>query len=185
MRGLNHPASTKRPLVNFTLKWNDKSPYKSNKTEDDNYTPLHSPREANGFSSCSRSSPHFMEKEVSIYSVCSSPPLFLILSQTEYILHHTILFLTILFNIILPLYLRQPSYHSFSAFDASSQNNICISLHTYQHRMCLPTKIILLIISCSLTLRRLMSYIYMEHPFVMFLDHTQRRSTVARTPLDE
>ena len=26
---------------------------------------------------------------------------------------------------------------------------------------------------------------YMEHPFLMFLDHTQRRSTVGRTPLDE
>ena len=25
----------------------------------------------------------------------------------------------------------------------------------------------------------------MEHPFLMFLDHTQRRSTVGRTPLDE
>ena len=41
----------------------------------------------------------------------------------------------------------------------------------------------------SLTLRRLMSYIYiyiyMEHPFLMFLDHTRRRSTVGRTPLDE
>ena len=37
----------------------------------------------------------------------------------------------------------------------------------------------------SLTLRRLMSYIYMEHPFLMFLDHTQRRTTVGRTPLDE
>ena len=38
-----------------------------------------------------------------------------------------------------------------------------------------------------LTLRRLMSYIYiyMEHAFLMFLDHTQRRSTVGRTPLDE
>ena len=36
-----------------------------------------------------------------------------------------------------------------------------------------------------LTLRWLMSYIYMEHPFLMFLDHTQRRSTVGRTPLDE
>ena len=36
-----------------------------------------------------------------------------------------------------------------------------------------------------LTHRRLMSYIYMEHPFLMFLDHTQRRSTVGRTPLDE
>ena len=49
-----------------------------------------------------------------------------------------------------------------------------------------------------LTLRRLMSYtyiyiyiygsyiyIYIEHPFFMFLGHTQRRSTVGRTPLDE
>ena len=40
-----------------------------------------------------------------------------------------------------------------------------------------------------LNFRRLMSYIYiyiyMEHPFLMFLDHTQRRSTVGRTPLDE
>ena len=41
--------------------------------------------------------------------------------------------------------------------------------------------------NCALTLRRLMSYIYiyMEHLFLMFLDHTQRRSTVGRTPLDE
>jgi len=37
----------------------------------------------------------------------------------------------------------------------------------------------------SLTFRRLMPYIYMEHPFLMFLDYTQRRSTVGRTPLDE
>jgi len=37
----------------------------------------------------------------------------------------------------------------------------------------------------TLTLRLLMSYIYMEHLFLMFLDHTQRRSTVGRTPLDE
>ena len=38
-----------------------------------------------------------------------------------------------------------------------------------------------------LTLRLLMSYIYiyMEHLFLMFLDHTQRRSTVGRNPLDE
>ena len=34
----------------------------------------------------------------------------------------------------------------------------------------------------SLTFRRLMSYIYVEHPFLMFLDHTQRRTTVCRTP---
>jgi len=37
----------------------------------------------------------------------------------------------------------------------------------------------------KLTLRVLMSYTYMEHPFLMFLDHTRRRSTVGRTPLDE
>ena len=37
----------------------------------------------------------------------------------------------------------------------------------------------------SLTLRQLMSYIYMEPLFLMFLDHTQRRTTVGRTPLDE
>ena len=38
----------------------------------------------------------------------------------------------------------------------------------------------------SLTLRLLMSYIYiyMEHIFLMFLDHT-RHTTVGRTPLDE
>ena len=39
----------------------------------------------------------------------------------------------------------------------------------------------------SLTLRLLMPYIYiyMEHLFLMFLDHTRRRTTVGRTPLDE
>jgi len=45
----------------------------------------------------------------------------------------------------------------------------------------------------KLTLRLLMSYIYiyvyiyiyMERLFLMFLNHTQRRSTVGRTPLDE
>ena len=37
----------------------------------------------------------------------------------------------------------------------------------------------------SLTLRLLMLYIYMEHLFLMFLDHTQRRTTVGRTPPDE
>ena len=41
----------------------------------------------------------------------------------------------------------------------------------------------------SLILRLLMSYIYiyiyMERLFLMFLDHTQRRTTVGRTPLDE
>ena len=37
----------------------------------------------------------------------------------------------------------------------------------------------------SLTLRLLMSYIYMERIFLIFLDHTQRRITVGRNPLDE
>jgi len=37
----------------------------------------------------------------------------------------------------------------------------------------------------SLTLRLLRSYIYMERLFLMFLDHTQRRTTFGRTPLDE
>ena len=43
----------------------------------------------------------------------------------------------------------------------------------------------------SLTLRLLVSYIYiyiyiyMEHLFLMFLDHTERRTSVGRTPLDE
>jgi len=45
----------------------------------------------------------------------------------------------------------------------------------------------------KLTFRLIMSYIYiyiyiyiyMEHLCLMFLDHTQRRSTVGRTPLDE
>ena len=37
----------------------------------------------------------------------------------------------------------------------------------------------------TLTLRLLMSYIYMERIFLMYLDHTQRRATVGRTLLDE
>ena len=37
----------------------------------------------------------------------------------------------------------------------------------------------------SLTHRLLMPYIYMEHLFLMFLDHTQRRTTFGRIPLDE
>ena len=44
-----------------------------------------------------------------------------------------------------------------------------------------------ILLTMCLTLRRLISYIYiyMEHLFLMFVDHTQRRSTVGRTPLDE
>ena len=50
-----------------------------------------------------------------------------------------------------------------------------------------PVTCAVVILTLNLTLRLLMSYIYiyMEHLFLMFLDHTQRRSTVGRTPLDE
>jgi len=67
-----------------------------------------------------------METEGSIYRVCSIPPLFPILSQTEYISHHAVLFLTILFLIILSLCLREPNYESFTAFHANRQNYIYI-----------------------------------------------------------
>ena len=60
-------------------------------------------------------------------------------------------------------------------------NPICYLLALLAHHFLYVSRISVK----SLTLRRLMSYIYMEHPFLMFLDHTQRRSTVGRTPLDE
>jgi len=60
-------------------------------------------------------------------------------------------------------------------------NSICYLLALLAHHFLHVSRIRVK----SLTLRRLMSYIYMEHPFLMFLDHTQRRSTVGRTPLDE
>ena len=51
----------------------------------------------------------------------------------------------------------------------------------------LGTHLIFHVSRIKLTLRLLMSYIYiyMEHPFLMFLDYTQRRTTVGKTPLDE
>ena len=66
----------------------------------------------------------------------------------------------------------------------------------FTKRQCEPTDhsvfILMELLSVrQLTLRLLMSYIYiyiyiyMEHPFLMFLDHTQQRTTVGRTPLDE
>jgi hypothetical protein len=64
-----------------------------------------------------------------------------------------------------------------SAADINRQGHFNICSHTTPHQ-------------CILTLRLLMSYIYiyiyiyMEHLSLMFLDHTQRRSTVGRT-LDE
>ena len=63
-----------------------------------------------------------------------------------------------------------------------SNNFFACSTRHISHTCKAAAKFLVLYI---LTLRRLMSYIYMEHPFLMFLDHTQRRSTVGRTPLDE
>jgi len=60
-------------------------------------------------------------------------------------------------------------------------NSICYLLALLAHHFLHVSRIRVK----SLTFRRLMSYMYMEHPFLMFLDHTQRRSTVGRTPLDE
>ena len=73
---------------------------------------------------------------------------------------------------------------------------IACRLNTAQHLYCLYCRTVhvatLVIQSNSytinnLTLRLLMSYIYiyMEHLFLMFLDHIWRRSTVVMTPLDE
>ena len=66
-------------------------------------------------------------------------------------------------------------------------NPICYLLALLAHHFLHVSRIMVK----SLTLRLLMSYIYiyiyiyMEHQFLMFLDHTQRRTTVGRTPLDE
>ena len=53
-------------------------------------------------------------------------------------------------------------------------NPICYLLALLTHHFLHVTRIRVK----SLTIRLLMSYIYMEHLFLMFLDHTQRRSTV-------
>ena len=72
-------------------------------------------------------------------------------------------------------------YRSFNPLNAEL-NPIChllalLGVHHFLHVSRIRVK--------SLTLRLLMSYIYMKHLFLMFLDHTQRRSTVGRTSLDE
>jgi len=60
-------------------------------------------------------------------------------------------------------------------------NPICYLLALLAHHFLHVSRIMVK----SLTLGLLMSDIYMERVFLMFLDHTQRRSTVGRTPLDE
>ena len=67
-------------------------------------------------------------------------------------------------------------------FTVTTDGSKCVSCGSY---LTAVTWAEVMIPEITLTLRRLMSYIYMEHPFLMFLDHTQRRSTVGRTPLDE
>ena len=73
---------------------------------------------------------------------------------------------------------------SFNSLNAEL-NPICYLLALLAHHFLHVSRIRVK----SLTLRLLMLYIYiyiyMEHPFLMFLDHTQRRTTVGRTPLDE
>jgi len=60
-------------------------------------------------------------------------------------------------------------------------NPICYLLALLAHHFLHVSRIMVK----SLPLRLLMSYIYMEHLFLMFLDHIRRRSTVGMTPLDE
>ena len=77
-----------------------------------------------------------------------------------------------------PFYLNV--FNNFNPLNAEL-NPICYLLALLAHHFLHVSRIRVK----SLTLRLLMSYMYMEHLFLMFLDHTQRRSTVGRTPLDE
>ena len=83
-------------------------------------------------------------------------------------------------------------FNNFNPLNAEL-NPICYLLALLAHHFLRVSRIRVK----SLTLRLLKSYIYiyiyvyiytyihMEHLFLMFLNHTQRRSTVGRTPLDE
>ena len=76
---------------------------------------------------------------------------------------------------------KQPCTKHFNPLNAEL-NAIChllalLGAHHFLHVSRIRVK--------SLTLRLLVSYIYMEHLFLMSLDHTRRRTTVGRTPLDE
>jgi hypothetical protein len=70
------------------------------------------------------------------------------------------------------------------AIDAYSES-IILLLHVHSGCMNVPQCYIICSLHFLLTLRLLMSYIYMEHQFLMFLDHTQQRTTIGRTPLDK
>ena len=79
-----------------------------------------------------------------------------------------------------------PAYCHINTLNAEL-NPICYLLALLAHHFLPVSKIRVK----SLILRLLMSYIYiyiyiyMERLFLIFLDHTQRRSTVGKTPLDE
>ena len=90
-------------------------------------------------------------------------------------------------------------YYVFRALSSNLTRTILVFIYVVLHTISyfflpsiFPSKSILYP-HFSLTLRLLMSYIYiyiyiyiyMERLFLMFLDHTQRRSTVGRTPLDD
>ena len=69
-------------------------------------------------------------------------------------------------------------------------NPICYLLallgaHHFLHVSRLRVKVLAFRLLMSYIYIYIYIYIYMEHPFLMFLDHTQRRSTVGRTPLGE
>ena len=83
---------------------------------------------------------------------------------------------------------HRKNMHAFNPL-SPELNPICYLLALLAHHFLHVSRIRVRL----LTFRLLMSYIYiyiyvyiyMEHPFLMFLDHTRRRSTVGRTPLDE
>ena len=76
--------------------------------------------------------------------------------------------------------ISQGYYSSFNPLNPEL-NPICYLLALLAHHFLHVSRIRVK----PLTLRLLMSYIYMERLFLMFLDHTQRRSTVGRNPLDD
>jgi len=62
-------------------------------------------------------------------------------------------------------------------------NPVCYLLALLAHHFLHVSRIRVKLLTFSLLMSYIYIYIYMEHPFLMFLDHTQRRSTVGRTPL--
>jgi len=99
---------------------------------------------------------------------------------------HSLAFRNTIYEYIYTLNVKIISSSTSKAFMEKNYVQIPVTVENPSTFLCLARSIQTTPIQPShLTLRRLMSYIYMEHPFLMFLDHTQRRSTVGRTPLDE